>query len=367
MNDPAIAAARTSSGDIMSMLSKAHGEFTKFHEPSTITSTVNNNNNNNNNNDLIRPSPMKRQTGSGGGNMEGSNDQTNAVADFFAKVGGGIVANTSAGVQVTTNHPSSSHASVATPKSATNPVLQQLFQGVAAVGGQATVVASADSGASGGTAPISIPGTASTQSHTASSGPGAAPMSVQELEGRFKENLHLSGSHKDDNPVLFNHLNHLQNHPSFQHQHTSYHSHPHHQPGSKNEQSLLSPQVFTSSHIPDSQHHHNPAIAESPSSRNFPGLFTPTTTTTSTMLDMKPLNGSEESLNGNIIMNNGNNISSANTGGINNTRTALSAITPLTQEQLAQAFHILLKKDEFIHQLHEAYVQALNQSLKGCL
>ena len=68
-----------------------------------------------------------------------------------------------------------------------NPVLQQIFQGAAAVGGQVGL-AGTTSQSQAITTPIPIPATAPT-SNLSSSVPGGAALSLQELEGRFKDKL----------------------------------------------------------------------------------------------------------------------------------------------------------------------------------
>ncbi|XP_071532522.1 uncharacterized protein DCP1 isoform X1 [Panulirus ornatus] len=318
MADPAIAVAGAPGGDIMSMLSRAHGEFeSKRQEPRSIVNTATSASN-----DLVKPSPLRVQAG-----------EQNTVADFFAKVSGAQAGGGIGGL----HSPSGSGPPVSTANSssATNPVLQKLFQGVAAVGGQAMVQLPAGApvqGQQGVTNPIPIPNSSS-QNHPStlsSSVPGGAPISLQELEGRFKDNLRMSGQVKEEESSQLNQQ---------QKQHQSFSQQlPHSEP------SLLSPQVFTSSRTSEPTLSGTPPI-DSPGPRTFPGLLTPGTTTA---MDMRPLNGSQESLHDGIP------------GGS-------SQVTPLTQEQLVQAFTLLLKKDDFVRQLHEAYVQALNQSLKGCL
>ncbi|KAK7085222.1 hypothetical protein SK128_018275, partial [Halocaridina rubra] len=88
----------------------------------------------------------------------------------------------------------------------THPVLQKIFQGAVAVGGQAIVQLPAGApvqGQQGASAPISIPGAAS-QSHPpalSSSVPGA-PISLQELEGRFKDTLRMNYQVKEEDMTL---------------------------------------------------------------------------------------------------------------------------------------------------------------------
>ncbi|XP_045592849.1 mRNA-decapping enzyme 1A isoform X2 [Procambarus clarkii] len=317
MADPAIAVAGAPGGDIMSMLSRAHGEFaSKRQEPRSIVNTATSTSN-----DLVKPAPLRVQAG-----------EQNTVADFFAKVSGA-----QAGLGGTGLHSPGSGPPVSTanPSSGTNPMLQKLFQGAAAVGGQAIVQLPAGApvqNQQGTTNPIPIPGSAP-QNHPSSlssSVPGGAPISLQELEGRFKDNLRMSNQVKEEEiPHLSQHQKH----------HESYSQQiPHSEP------SLLSPQVFTSSRTSEPTLSGTPPV-DTTGSRTFPGLLTPGTTIT---MDMRPLNGSQESLHDGIICSS-------------------SQVTPLTQEQLVQAFTLLLKKDDFVRQLHEAYVQALNQSLKGCL
>ncbi|KAG7171565.1 mRNA-decapping enzyme 1A-like [Homarus americanus] len=324
MADPAIAVAGAPGGDIMSMLSRAHGEFeSKRQEPRSIVNTATSANN-----DLVKPAPLRVQAG-----------EQNTVADFFAKVSGAQAGGGMGGIGGTGLHsPSGSGPPVSTANSSsgTNPVLQKLFQGAAAVGGQAMVQLPAGAPVQvqqGVTNPIPIPGSTS-QNHPStisSSVPGVAPISLQELEGRFKDNLRMSNQVKEED------ISHLNQH---QKQHETYTQQiPHSEP------SLLSPQVFTSSRTSDPTMSSGTPPVDSTGSRTFPGLLTPGTTA---VMDMRPLNGSQESLHDGII------------GGS-------SQVTPLTQEQLVQAFTLLLKKDDFVRQLHEAYVQALNQSLKGCL
>ncbi|XP_053636859.1 mRNA-decapping enzyme 1A [Cherax quadricarinatus] len=316
MADPAIAVAGAAGGDIMSMLSRAHGEFeSKRQEPRSIVNTATSASN-----DLVKPAPLRVQAG-----------EQNTVADFFAKVSGA-----QAGLGTGLHSPGSGPpVSTATPSSGTNPVLQKLFQGAAAVGGQAMVqipAGAAVQGQQGATNPIPIPGSAP-QNHPSSlssSVPGGAPISLQELEGRFKDNLRMSNQVKEEEMCQFN--QHQKHHESYSQQ------------LSHNEPSLLSPQVFTSSRNSEPTMSGTPPI-DVTGPRTFPGLLTPGTTVA---MDMRPLNGSQESLHDGIIGTS-------------------SQVTPLTQEQLVQAFTLLLKKDDFVRQLHEAYVQALNQSLKGCL
>ncbi|ROT63595.1 putative mRNA-decapping enzyme-like protein [Penaeus vannamei] len=289
LDDPAIAVAGAPGGDILSMLSRAHGEYeSKRNEPRSIVTTTTSVNN-----DLVKPAPLRVTAG-----------EQNTVADFFAKVSGAQAGGGMGGLGTGLPSPSSSGppvSSTANPSNAPLPVLQKLFQGAAAVGGQAMVQLPAGApvqGQQGVTNPIPIPGSAP-QPHPpamSSSVPGGAPISLQELEGRFKDNLRMSN------------------------------------------------QVFTSSRTSDPVIHGTPPI-ETSCPRTFPGLLTPGT---AAAMDMRPLNGSQESLHDGLL------------GGS-------SHVTPLTQEQLVQAFTLLLKKDDFVRQLHEAYVQALNLSLKGCL
>lgn len=326
--DPAVAVAGAPGGDIMSMLSRAHGEFeSKRQEPRSITNTSTSTNS-----DIVKPAPLRVQAG-----------EQNTVADFFAKVsvaqaGGGIAGLGGAGL----HSPSGSAAPPATSAGAsspgTNPVLQKLFQGAAAVGGQAMVQLPAGSAVQGqpgvgATNPVPIPG-AGPQSHASSlssSVPAGAPISLQELEGRFKDNLKMSSQNREDEAS-----------PAVQQQQQQKQPYAPQLPQS--EPPLLSPQVFTTSRTSDPPAGGTPPV-ESPGPRSFADLLSSNSVA---VVDARPLNGSQESLHDGLLG-------------------CPSQVTPLTQEQLVQAFTLLLKKDDFVRQLHEAYVQALNQSLKGFL
>lgn len=309
MNPVSMVIRGTGGGDIMTMLSRAHGDFeNKRHEQSSIATTTASASNN----DLVKPCPLRAN--------EASN--TN-VADFFAKVG------MSSMTGPPLSSPSSAGTTVIPSVTTTNPVLQKLFQGAAAVGGQASV------GVSVGSAPIPISG-APIQTHSSTGSASVpsttAPMSLEELEGKLKEDLHVT-QFKDESSPIFK-------------SHTSQQA--------QGVPSLLSPHVFTTSNFMD--RNGGVTLIREPS---IP-FNTTTTTNYPTIIsgpnlgmEMPPLNGSRESVQDGQ-QNAGNTQFQPN-------------ITPLTHEQLVQAFSILLKKNDFVQQLHEAYVQALNQSLKGCL
>ncbi|MPC59924.1 mRNA-decapping enzyme 1A-like isoform X1 [Portunus trituberculatus] len=327
--DPAVAVAGAPGGDIMSMLSRAHGEFeSKRQEPRSIVNTATSTNN-----DLVKPAPLRVQAG-----------EQNTVADFFAKVsvaqaGGGMAGLGGAGLHSPSGSapPPASTTNASSP--GTNPVLQKLFQGAAAVGGQAMVqlpggAAVQGQPGTGATNPVPIPG-AGHQSHASSlssSVPTGAPISLQELEGRFKDNLKMSSQTREEEASTAVQQQQQQQKQPYAPQL------PHSEP------SLLSPQVFTSSRTSDPPASGTPPL-ESSGPRNFADLLASSSTA---VVDVRPLNGSQESLHDGLLG-------------------CPSQVTPLTQEQLVQAFTLLLKKDDFVRQLHEAYVQALNQSLKGFL
>lgn len=325
MADPAIAVAGAPGGDIISMLSRAHGEFeSKRQEPRSMATGATHVNN-----DLVKPSPLRVQAG-----------EQNTVADFFAKVSGAQAGGTMGGTGLPSPSGTAPPDSSTNTSSGTHPVLQKLFQGAVAVGGQAMVQLPAGASVQnqqGGTTPIPIPGSTAQTHHppTLSSSVPGAPISLQELEGRLKDNLRMSNQAKEEDASQLNQqLKPQQAQPQLYPQQF--------QPS---EPSLLSPQVFTTSRTCEPSLHGTPPT-ETVCPRTFPGLLTPGNATT---MDIRPLNGSQESLHDGIVT------------GIS------SQVTPLTQEQLVQAFTLLLKKDDFVRQLHEAYVQALNQSLKGCL
>ncbi|XP_042890846.1 mRNA-decapping enzyme 1B-like [Penaeus japonicus] len=342
LDDPAIAVAGAPGGDILSMLSRAHGEYeSKRNEPRSIVTTTTSVNN-----DLVKPAPLRVAAG-----------EQNTVADFFAKVSGVQAGGGMGGLGTGLPSPSSSGppvAPAANPSNAPLPVLQKLFQGVAAVQAMVQLPAGAPVQAQQGvTNPIPIPGSAP-QSHPpamSSSVPGGAPISLQELEGRFKDNLRMTNQVKEEdvNQLGQQQKQQQQQQQQPQQQQQQQQQQPQQQQAynqhlPQSEPSLLSPQVFTSSRTSDPAIHGTPPI-ETSCPRTFPGLLTPGT---ATAMDMRPLNGSQESLHDGLL------------GGS-------SHVTPLTQEQLVQAFTMLLKKDDFVRQLHEAYVQALNLSIKGCL
>ncbi|KAL7643307.1 UNVERIFIED_CONTAM: hypothetical protein RMT77_006599 [Armadillidium vulgare] len=291
-NPPNAAAQQTNNSnnvitDIMGMLTRAHGVYeSKKQEPTCMVTTAPTSTN-----DLVKPAPLRA----------GETSNTN-VADFFAKVGMSSLS-ASGGTLVS---PSSNSSSV--PSGSTNAVLQKLFQGAAAVGGQATA----------GSAPIPISGALQSSPHISSSVPSTTPMSLQELEGKLKENLHVTPT-KDEPSILK-----VNTQPSAS--------------------SLLSPQVFTSSSYSEKE---LISVGEPSTVNNsYYNILTPGP---SLGMNPKPINGSRESLQDESFIH------------------MQANITPLTHEQLVQAFSILLKKNDFVQQLHEAYIQALNQSLKGCL
>ncbi|KAK4327900.1 hypothetical protein Pmani_001650 [Petrolisthes manimaculis] len=343
MNDPAVAVAGAPGGDIMSMLSRAHGEYeSKRQEPRSIINTATSTGN-----DLVKPAPLRVQAG----------QEQNTVADFFAKVSGAQQAGGGmGGLGATGLHsPSGSGVPVSTPNSSsgTNPVLQKLFQGAAAVGGQAMVQlppnAQVQGQPQGGvTNPIPIPGSgpSSHPSSLSSSVPPAAPISLQELEGRIKDNLKFGSQTKEEDVQMCG----QQKQPQAYSQQLQ-----------QSEPSLLSPQVFTSTSRANEPTLTGTPPVETLGPGNLPGLLASTAGVGMGVgmggvgmgmapgVDVRPLNGSQESLPDGMVA------------------VGPHQVTPLTQEQLVQAFTLLLKKDDFVRQLHEAYVQALNLSLKGCL
>lgn len=204
--------------------------------------------------------------------------------------------------------------------------------------------------AQGVTNPIPIPGSGPSThpSSLSSSVPPAAPtgISLQELEGRIKDNLKMGCQTKEEDVQM-----------SGQQKQPQAYS----QQLQQAEPSLLSPQVFTTT-----SRANEPTMTGTPPVETLgPGnlselLASPAGTGIGVGMcgvgmgmgpgvDVRPLNGSQESLPDGMVA-----------GGPHQ-------VTPLTQEQLVQAFTLLLKKDDFVRQLHEAYVQALNLSLKGCL
>lgn len=275
-NAPSVKSGASTGSDIMSMLTKAHSAYeNKKVEPTPTSSTTN----------LVKPSPLR---------AESSNNSD--VANFFAKVGASTLPSSGAPLSHT---PNSSLNNTSDP---TNPVLQKLFDGVAAIGGQASVKPPTSS------APIPISGSSVSgqlppHNTPQSSSVLSCPMSLQELEGKLKEDLHIGIFSKDES--------------------------------SSQKPFLLSPQVFASSSIDrSSPGDHGKTVG---GTNLFSSSFS------SSCLENQ-LNGSKDNLS--------------------NYADEESVIAPLTQEQLAQAFNYLLKKPEFIQQLHEAYVQSLNQSFK---
>ncbi|XP_064094378.1 mRNA-decapping enzyme 1A-like [Macrobrachium nipponense] len=294
MADPAVAVAGAPGGDIISMLSRAHGEFeSKRQEPRSMATGATQINN-----DLVKPSPLRVQAG-----------EQNTVADFFAKVSGAQAGGTIGGTGLPSPSSTGPVDSSGNATSGTHPVLQKLFQGAVAVGGQAMVQLPAGANVQnqqGGTNPIPIPGSGGQTHHpsTLSSSVPGAPISLQELEGRFKDNLRMSNQAKDEDASQLNpHLKAQQSQP---HLYTQQQYQP-------SEPSLLSPQVFTSSRTCEPSLHETPPT-DNVGPRNFPGLLTPGNATT---MDMRPLNGSQESLHDGIT-------------------SIASQITPLTQEQTSK-------------------------------
>ncbi|KAF2352374.1 mRNA-decapping enzyme subunit 1 [Trinorchestia longiramus] len=180
--------------NIMSMLSKAHGEYEIKKVDSTAEKKTSNSNTTGQGNcsaslilNFNNSSPVVHESSST------LPPQGTTVADFFAKVGVGLgpPMNVSGqhvspqnkingNVNILANKPNSNSA---------NPVLQQLFQGAAAVGGQASVLDN-----SGVSRALSIPGSVPTiaENNRDTNLSKSGSMSLQELEGQLRKNLQVS-------------------------------------------------------------------------------------------------------------------------------------------------------------------------------
>ncbi|KAA0187117.1 hypothetical protein HAZT_HAZT002687 [Hyalella azteca] len=190
-------ASSSSPENIMSMLSKAHGEYeikkvdntvenkrspsANLHQVNNVVNTIANSNN---------------SLGIAQENAGAKSPQGNTVADFFAKVGVGLgpSANAAGPHHVSPQNNVNGNANSVMPieliNQSANPVLQQLFQGAAAVGGQASVLCS-----NGSTRALPIPATGSaiTDNSRDAGVSKSGSMSLQELEGQLRKNLLMPG------------------------------------------------------------------------------------------------------------------------------------------------------------------------------
>uniref|UniRef100_A0A6A7G7H9 mRNA-decapping enzyme 1B-like n=1 Tax=Hirondellea gigas TaxID=1518452 RepID=A0A6A7G7H9_9CRUS len=227
LNSGGLGSAAAATDDLMSMLSRAHGEYETKRSDNTDNFTATPNasiikpqlpNINQPPCDIMKPSPLRAS------NSTASEDsfstavnppQDNTVADFFAKVAVGCNPLPNSAVKAVPS-PSNADNGNAIPTAGgsnitnncnTNPMLQQLFQGAAAVGGQASV--SNNNNNNGCISnPVNIPGSAGIQGNAANiSKSGSlppAPMSVQELEGKLRC---LTAAREDVQPSIpFNDL-----------------------------------------------------------------------------------------------------------------------------------------------------------------
>lgn len=192
----------TSSDDIMSMLSKAHGEYTTKKVdvgPDLKTLTQSNNSVQLNN----QPNTLNNLNQNQGNIPEVSSGNNvapvgNTVADFFAKVGVGLgppfgsppVSQQPQVQSIVNGNLSANVMPVTQPEGSTaNPVLQQLFQGAAAVGGQATVLNNSSVSRA-----HPIPGSGSAAVNKTVDVPNVqaqGSMSLQELEGQLRKSMYI--------------------------------------------------------------------------------------------------------------------------------------------------------------------------------
>lgn len=417
MNNSILKTSSDDSGDLMTMLSRAHGEWVTTTKRCDITEDILQMTSFNKNamqhstpphlhtqiNEVIKPSPLRMVSSvvpeETSPNCNNRPPQNNTVADFFAKVGGvGLASPSNPPLPVSqtcNDNGNNITAAAATATTITantnntsdqNPVLQQLFQGAAAVGGQASVVKSNCVVSSN---PVSIPAPVANNCHpqqgeSLNNKPNSlatAPMSLQELEGKLRGNLQvappssgniLKEEQRQQQQIPFNDL--LMSAPITK------------------QQNLIAPQMFTvgtslldDSPLHDVPHHLTPEamhktvqgnktsniinnninnadsasatfriIPQGPPGLSEQFLISPHVT---------PLNSSIADL---VISDRKPQVYSPNKNDVMNVDLSQQHSRPaLTQQQFVMALSHALTKEDFVKQLYEAYEEVIHKTNNG--
>ena len=324
--------------DLMSMLSKAHGEFATKHTdgsmeicpPSQMSGSALSSLSSHN---VEKSMTQSRKDGHivTDSNSSCESPQNKTVTDFFAKV--------CVGVGSPPSHVSGNNQD--------NPVLQQLFQGAAAVGGQASVVNNTNASNCANTGPVPLQ--------------KSAPISLQELEGRLRENLHvapLSAANNKEDPqqqqlIQFNDfLSPSNSKPNFTvpqifSPNVNKSAIDSHQQNNLLQQGQSGCVLTESIHIPQilNQSHH----ALQPDLRDSIHL-----------LNNNNNNNNDSSAIQDLLTSNNNEFSTALDNNINQKNNIVQRPL-LTQSQFVMALSHALTKDDFVNQLYQAYQEVVIQ------